>query len=48
VLGAFSVSFVGTLYARLYRGYAFAAMVPGVLLLVPVSNFFIIDSPFSD
>ena len=36
VLGAFAVSLLGSIYARLWNGYAFAAMVPGVLLLVPV------------
>lgn len=39
VLGAFAVSFCGTLYSRIFDGYGFAAMVPGVLLLVPVSDF---------
>ena len=37
VLGAFCVSLLGSIYARIFDGYAFAAMVPGVLLLVPVS-----------
>lgn len=35
VLGAFAVSFLGSIYARLWNGYAFTAMVPGILLLVP-------------
>lgn len=35
VLGAFAVSFLGSVYTRLWNGYAFAAMVPGILLLVP-------------
>lgn len=35
VLGAFAVSLLGTVYTRLWNGYAFPAMVPGVLLLVP-------------
>ncbi len=35
VLGAFSISLLGSAYSRLWNGYAFAAMVPGVLLLVP-------------
>jgi uncharacterized membrane protein YjjB (DUF3815 family) len=35
VLGAFSISLLGSVYSRLCNGYAFAAMVPGVLLLVP-------------
>jgi len=38
VLGAFAVSLLGSIYTRLWNGYAFAAMVPGVLLLVPVRN----------
>lgn len=37
VLGAFVVSLLGSFYSRIWKGYAFAAMVPGVLLLVPVS-----------
>ena len=36
VLGAFAVSCLGTLYTQFCGGYAFAVMVPGVLLLVPV------------
>lgn len=36
ILGAFAVSVLGSLYAQFYRGFAFVAMVPGVLLLVPV------------
>lgn len=39
VLGAFSVSLLGSIYARIWNGYAFAAMVPGVLLLVPVEHY---------
>lgn len=35
VLGAFVVSLLGNVYTRLWNGYAFPAMVPGVLLLVP-------------
>lgn len=35
VLGAFAISLLGSAYSRLSNGYAFAAMVPGVLLLVP-------------
>ena len=35
VLGAFAVSLLGSVYTRLWHGYAFPAMVPGVLLLVP-------------
>ena len=35
VLGAFAISILGSAYSRLCNGYAFAAMVPGVLLLVP-------------
>lgn len=35
VLGAFTISLLGSAYSRLFDGYAFAAMVPGVLLLVP-------------
>jgi hypothetical protein len=35
VLGAFAISLLGSAYSRLCNGYAFAAMVPGVLLLVP-------------
>lgn len=35
VLGAFAISLVGSAYSRLFNGYAFAAMVPGILLLVP-------------
>ena len=35
VLGAFVISLLGSAYSRLCNGYAFAAMVPGVLLLVP-------------
>lgn len=35
VLGAFAVSSLGSIYARLWSGYAFTAMVPGILLLVP-------------
>lgn len=35
VLGAFAVSFLGSVYTRLWNGYAFEAMVPGILLLVP-------------
>jgi len=38
VLGAFAVSLLGSIYARIWNGYAFAAMVPGVLLLVPVES----------
>lgn len=37
VLGASFVSLGGSIYAWKYNGYAFAAMVPGVLILVPVS-----------
>lgn len=35
VLGAFAISLLGSAYSRQCNGYAFAAMVPGVLLLVP-------------
>lgn len=35
VLGAFVISLLGSAYLRLCNGFAFAAMVPGVLLLVP-------------
>jgi hypothetical protein len=35
VLGAFAISLLGSAYSRVCKGYAFAAMVPGVLLLVP-------------
>ena len=35
VLGAFAVSLLGSIYTRLWNGYAYPAMVPGVLLLVP-------------
>lgn len=35
VLGAFAISLLGSAYSRLCNGYAFAAMVPSVLLLVP-------------
>ena len=35
VLGAFSVSLLGSIYAKIWNGYAFTAMVPGILLLVP-------------
>jgi hypothetical protein len=35
VLGAFAISLLGSAYSRLCNGFAFAAMVPGVLLLVP-------------
>lgn len=35
VLGAFSIGLLGSTYSKLCNGYAFAAMVPGVLLLVP-------------
>ena len=35
MLGAFAISLLGSAYSRLCKGYAFAAMVPGVLLLVP-------------
>lgn len=35
ILGAFAVSFLGSLYTRIWHGYAFAAMIPGILLLVP-------------
>lgn len=38
VLGAFAVSLLGSIYARIWNGYAFAAMIPGVLLLVPVES----------
>lgn len=34
-LGAFAVSLLGSIYTRVWQGYAFAAMVPGILLLVP-------------
>lgn len=37
VLGAAFVSLGGSVYAWWCNGYAFAAMVPGVLILVPVS-----------
>jgi uncharacterized membrane protein YjjB (DUF3815 family) len=35
VFGAFAVSLLGSIYTWLWNGYAFAAMIPGVLLLVP-------------
>ena len=35
VLGAFAVSLLGSIYAKIWNGYAFTAMVPGILLLVP-------------
>lgn len=35
VLGALAVSFLGSIYTRVWHGYAFAAMIPGILLLVP-------------
>jgi len=38
IAGAFSVSLLGSLYAQIFHGFAFASMVPGVLLLVPVSE----------
>lgn len=38
VLGAAFVSLGGSVYAWWCNGYAFAAMVPGVLILVPVSH----------
>lgn len=48
VLGAFAVSLLGTIYGRVWNGYAFAVMVPGVLLLVPVCPVSIeIDSSFA-
>ena len=34
-LGAFAVSLLGCIYTRVWQGYAFAAMVPGILFLVP-------------
>jgi len=37
VIGAFVVSLLGSLYREIWNGYAFPAMIPGVLLLVPVS-----------
>lgn len=37
VLGAFAVSLAGSVYERVFHGFAFVAMVPGVLFLVPVS-----------
>jgi hypothetical protein len=37
VTGAFAVSLLGSAYEQLFHGYAFVMMVPGVLLLVPVS-----------
>ena len=36
VTGAFAVSLAGSVYERLFHGFAFVAMVPGVLFLVPV------------
>lgn len=35
MLWAFAISLLGSAYSRLCNGYAFAAMVPAVLLLVP-------------
>lgn len=35
ILGAFVVSLFGSLYSQLWHGYAFAVMIPGILLLVP-------------
>lgn len=35
MFGAFAVSLLGSIYTGLWNGYAFAAMIPGVLLLVP-------------
>lgn len=37
VLGAFAIGLLGTMYTKIWHGFAFAAMIPGVLLLVPVS-----------
>jgi len=39
LLGAFIIGLLGTIYGRLCNGFAFAAMIPGVLVLVPVSLF---------
>lgn len=36
VTGAFAVSIAGSLYERVFHGFGFVAMVPGVLFLVPV------------
>lgn len=38
ITGAFAVSLAGSVYERVFHGFAFAAMVPGVLFLVPVST----------
>ena len=39
VLGAFAVSLAGSMYERIFHGFAFVVMVPGVLFLVPVGAF---------
>ena len=36
-LGAFAVGVCGNAYARIFKAPAYVLMVPGVLLLVPVS-----------
>lgn len=46
VLGAFAVSLAGSVYERVFHGFAFVAMVPGVLFLVPVSLFHIFTFAF--
>lgn len=38
VIGAFTVSLAGSIYERVFHGFAFVVMVPGVLFLVPVSQ----------
>jgi uncharacterized membrane protein YjjB (DUF3815 family) len=36
-VGAIVVGLLGNLYSRIFKGYAYPTMVPGVLFLIPVS-----------
>ena len=37
-VGAVVVGLLGNLYSRIFKGYAYPAMVPGVLFLIPVCH----------
>lgn len=49
-IGAIVVGLLGNLYSRIFKGYAYPAMVPGVLFLIPVRlySLFLLALPSSD
>lgn len=46
--GAFVIGLLGNLYSRVVGGTAFTSMVTGVLFLVPVSIYCLMDFPYDN